>query len=362
MIPGWKVKRELIRLGQQLKAIPEFFWEPFAIRAHNAAFKKGFPTFEGQVPLLPKVAIVVCFQPKGLAKSFFITLSHLVENGYSPLVISNSQLSDQDKEYLKPNAWRVVERPNFGYDFGGYRDGIFLLRKWNIPLDRLVILNDSIWYPVWENDTTLQKAEESEFDVVGMVLHEQGDLRFLESYFFSIKGRVLESNIFMNFWKDMRLTSNRFKVVRTGERDFGRHLELNKISYGSIFNQNDFKLFLKKQSIDEIKEVLNYYTNKSEIDFHIQKNMTSIIDKETAIQIGEFIQHELSKISFVRNFQVIAAKKIGFAPLKKGGATLAAWRRAWLRAVDDQFLPPPFPEVLEEVKNKAKNEEYININ
>ncbi len=123
MIPGWKIRRELDRLGQQLRAIPEAVWEPFARRAHDAALDRGFPITEGTLQPGTKLALVLCWQPRGLAGSFFNLLDHLVASGYTPFVVSNAAFSDADRQALRSRIWRAVERPNFGYDFGGYRDG-----------------------------------------------------------------------------------------------------------------------------------------------------------------------------------------------------------------------------------------------
>jgi hypothetical protein len=353
VIPGWKVKRELVRLGQQLKAIPEFFWEPFAIRAHNAAFEKGFPTFEGQVPKLPKVAIVLCFQPKGLAKSFLVTLAHLVENGYSPLVISNSKLSDVDKEKLKASAWRVVERPNFGYDFGGYRDGIFLLRKWNISPDRLVILNDSIWFPVWENDTTLQKAEESEFDVVGMVMREKEDLRFLESYFYSIRGIISNDDKFKEFWNNFKITSNKYKVIRRGEKGFGRFMIDLNVRFGALFDRNSFQDLISIADESDLRKSFSYFASARPQDVEEANLLLKKLQKDWIFAARELIVKISQKNQFYSAFPYLAAGRMGYPVLKKSAEPVNYhWRKAWLEAVQDGAIQEPLAVVLEEVRLK----------
>jgi hypothetical protein len=355
VIPGWKVKRELVRLGQQLKAIPEFFWEPFAIRAHNAAFEKGFPTFEGQVPKLPKVAIVLCFQPKGLAKSFFVTLAHLVENGYSPLVISNSTLTDQDKEKLKASAWRVVERPNFGYDFGGYRDGIFLLRKWNISPDRLVILNDSIWFPVWKGDKLLRYAEESIFDVTGTVLRTKDSLRYLESYFFSVNGKLILDEGFNNFWNSLKLTSNKYKVIRRGERGFGAYLDKVHISFGPIFSDEKFKIALQTASDYELEVSLKYMCDESIGPAKNNINFSEARRNDWSDEARNRVRSVLQRSAFNKSFQIGAAKLIDYSILKKsdGEFILKHWRLAWLRAFNDGVFSDVIPDILEEIQLKV---------
>jgi len=92
-------------------------------------------------------------------------------------------------------SWRVIERPNFGYDFGGYRDGILLLEAWGIAPERLLILNDSIWMPLAPNSTLIDRFEAAEGAVIGGILHPDKVRRrvvkrvrrgFVESYLYLI--------------------------------------------------------------------------------------------------------------------------------------------------------------------------------
>jgi hypothetical protein len=353
--PGWKVRRELGRLGQQLRAIPEAIWEPFARRAHDRALARGFPQVDGGVALGPKVALVLCWQPRGLAPSFLAMLDHLVASGYAPFVVSNAALSAADRQALYPRLWRAVERPNFGYDFGGYRDGLFLLRRWGIRPDRLVIVNDSIWFPLWPGDQTLHRAEAAPFEVTGTILRQRGDLAFLESYFFSIRGAVLDHPGFRAFWDGLRLTSNKYKVIRRGERGFGVALKAAGIAMGPLFPQADFDAAMARLEPGDLRQVL---VHMAAVDPEVAAEGAALArapqSPDWPVQARAFMARVLQKTQTYSAFPVVAAGHLGYPVLKKSADPVSAeWRAAFLRAVDAGVLPPPLPTVLAEARART---------
>ena len=86
----WKVRRELQRIGQQLRGIPEFFSEPAQRRRHDATRPEWLRPVEGEAPLTRKVALLLVYQPQGVSAATRWTCEHLVHKGYAPLVISNA--------------------------------------------------------------------------------------------------------------------------------------------------------------------------------------------------------------------------------------------------------------------------------
>lgn len=351
MIPGWKIRRELDRLGQQLRAIPEAVWEPFARRAHDAALDRGFPITEGTLQLGSKLALVLCWQPQGLAGSFFNLLDHLVASGYTPFVVSNAAFSDADRQALRSRIWRAVERPNFGYDFGGYRDGLRLLRRWGLRPDRLVIMNDSIWYPLWAGDQTLRHAEATNFDVTGMFLRQRNAKPFLESYFFSIKGAVLEHPGFLDFWDRLQMTSNKYKVIRKGERGFGAALQGAGLTMGPLFPMSAFKSVFEEQDDAGLRQMLKYM---AAVDPGVAAERDGLIAAPPAPdwvdKARTFVKRVLQKAQPYSAFPVAAAG-LGYPVLKKSLEPVSAeWRAVFLRAVDDAVFPQPLPSVLQEAR------------
>ena len=229
----WKLRRELDRIRQQLRGIPEFFIEPWQRWRHDAQRARTLEAQDGAIALRPKVALLLLFQPRGVAASTVWTCQHLVSKGYAPLIVSNAPLSAQDREALSPHVWRMTQRPNFGYDFGGYRDGIWLLNHWGVAPEVLIVLNDSIWFPLQGSETLIDRMEASQAQFVGAL--QLDPLRatqgipakkrpFFGSFFLMAQRGAWQHPAFQAFWRHYRITSNKYKTIRRGERGLSHAL------------------------------------------------------------------------------------------------------------------------------------------
>jgi Rhamnan synthesis protein F len=281
----WKLEREFNRIRQQLKGVPEFFTEPLLRRRHDAQRGAMLQADRGEVALGPKVALLLVYQPKGISDATVWTCQHLVAKGYAPLIISNAPLSADDKSRLSPWIWRLAERPNFGYDFGGYRDGIWLLSQWKTDPDTLIILNDSIWFPLNANETLVDRMEASEADFVGALqldpLRQTENVPskkrpFFGSFFLMVKRGALEHAAFTSFWDRYRITSNKYKTIRRGERGFSHALMDAGIRSEAMYTRGALDRHIESLSNQQLKLLL--------------EDLVSI-DERIQMEISESIRH-----------------------------------------------------------------------
>lgn len=264
-IQPWKVRRELQRLTQQLRALPEFFYEPPLRWWHDRTRAHRLKISDGQIGSRDKVAVYLVYQPAGLAASSLDTCNHLTNNGYAPLVVSNAPLSDRDRQRLQSVCWRVVERPNFGYDFGGYRDGIWLLDHWGEKPESLILLNDSIWFPALEGDQTIAKMESIAADFRGILKLGTGEgavLRrgrepFLGSFFLMFSAKALRSEAFSLFWRQYLNTSNKYKTIRRGERRLSYVMRDAGFEGASLFDRTQFDQWLNELDVSTLRRMLD---------------------------------------------------------------------------------------------------------
>jgi hypothetical protein len=204
MIPLWKIQREVMRIGAQIKNLPtaivdlyELTQEPKLRRAHFAKLHERIALTDGQAPEIDRVAILLIYQSAGLAESTIILCQDLINNGFSPFVVTNSPLSDTDSTKLEAWCWKLMTRPNFGYDFGGYQDALFALRKIKTHLDYLIVMNDSVWLEFTPD--LWVRLSEIDADVVGLIQEDKifstqtsekhVDYRNIQSYLYSAFGK-----------------------------------------------------------------------------------------------------------------------------------------------------------------------------
>lgn len=250
--PRWKVHRELMRLKRQAKNLRYRITDPINREIWDARRPLRLKPVDGAVPLRDDVAIFLVYQPNRCPESLFTSLQYLVDEGFSPLVVSNLPLSERDLERVKSLAWKIVERPNLGYDFGGYRDGVWLLDQLEVAPKSLLFVNDTIWFPVSPSADIFGRlrgldapylglTDAYNFDYGGKNHADKGrpGLIHVTSFFFWIKKPMLSSEAFRNWWPSYPLDSRKRYVVRHGEVGFFTAMKEAGFTYDALIKKED---------------------------------------------------------------------------------------------------------------------------
>jgi hypothetical protein len=367
MIPAWKLRRELYRFAEYAWAGAGLVYEPF-VKIFHDRWRRAQPVPpDQQVALQSKVAIFLAYQPRGIAASTLVTLRHLVDHGYAPLVVSNARLSRADRDRLSPVAWRIVERPNRGYDFGGYRDGLLLLEDWGVAVDRILVMNDSIWLPLAPGSTLIARLEAADGDVVGGFMHPDSRRRrsgtqrtgFLESYLYLFNTGALRHPAFQGYWKRFRLSSNKLNAVYRGERGLSRQMRAAGLRVVGLFTPDGLVAALHDAGPGAIRRALSYavYT---EPDLAAEGAALLADPGTDPMWSDDALRHvgkTIARRRFNASFPEPSVGLLGMDFLKKSAGPVGAdaaslhsrMRRQYLRAVAAGDLPRPYPEVMAEI-------------
>lgn len=221
--PMWKVKRELRRIGDKISfPILARTTERFRQTYHDLNLGRFLTETPGNLPLTSRVAVLVLFQPKGLLGSSFLTLDHLAQEGWSVLVVSNAALSEADRARLVRRCAHVIERPNIGYDFGAYREGWRWIERQGHRPDRLILMNDSTWFPLRMQDDSLRRMEAMDIDLAGHIFKtettEEDGRDHLESHLVMFGPRALAHPAIGGFWTNYVMTDSRVQTIQRGEK------------------------------------------------------------------------------------------------------------------------------------------------
>ncbi len=367
MIPVWKLRREVGRLRQHFWALSGLVYEPILKLRHDR-WRRALPQPEdGGVPLGPKVAVFLLYQPKGIAPSVLITLRHLAEKGYAPFVVSNAPLSSRDRETLRPLVWRMIERPNFGYDFGGYRDGILLLDQWGLRPERLLVLNDSIWLPLAPGSTLIDRMEMASGDVIGTILHPDKERRrvvksvrrgFVESYLYAIDGQAMQTPAFKSYWLHYRVSSNKFNAVRLGERGFSKAMRKGGLRVVGLFSADTLVEALNQADDGTLSLTLKYgvYT-EDDLAAEGAALRARAPDDAWRRDVLSHVRRTATRRRFNASFPYPSLALLGMDFMKRSTGPTGAgaqslhvqMRMRYLDAVAARDLPPPYEEVLHEI-------------
>lgn len=278
MIPTWKIKRELGRMKLQLINLPSktatYF---FGARYYDLVLAKKRRVVEGQIKKSPKRAIYLIYPASGLLKSHLRTLKFFADNAISTTVVSNLPLSAEDEAEVLKHCHSYIERANFGYDFGGYRDGILAMKDELAQSEQLILMNDSVWFPLYpdtdwleqidalnvdyassvtsENKSTIPKHENSKFNQ-GYRPHDK--LYHYGSFSLAIGPKILAHPGFQKFWESFPLSNKKKATILRGEIGLTTWVRDNGFTHDETFGVKEFDKNLDDLSHEKLVEIASH--------------------------------------------------------------------------------------------------------
>ncbi|MGY6635323.1 MAG: rhamnan synthesis F family protein [Alkalilacustris sp.] len=243
--PAWKIRREMYRIREQVtQALLGNLYDPPRKLVHDLTLPWRLAIRGGHRAYSDKLALVVLFQPRGLARSTFLTFDHLISQGYTPVAVSNAALNDADVSAISARSALIVERPNAGYDFGAYRDGLRVLAERGVTAQKLVLLNDSTWFPLRESDDTLSRMEGLGADFSGHIFktesagHPEHD--HVESHLMMFSDIAQASDAYRAFWAGYVMSDRRALTIARGEKRLTRTMRAAGLKIRTLLSREQF--------------------------------------------------------------------------------------------------------------------------
>ena len=248
----WKIRRELKRaIPKTLETLAEPVRHLTFLPLYDLRKKRLMRVTEGDRAPGEEIGIYLIFPDRGLLPSHLTMIDAMIRQGISPLVVSNLPLSDQDRDTLAARAFRVIERPNVGYDFGGYRDAILSIAALLPELRCLWVLNDSAWL-VDQTGQWFAEARTTGTDFTGCVSNfgirkvdmqdhariawdfNPGNRRFhYVSSSWRIGAAILRDPGFLRFWRRLQIRDSKQLTVRRGEVGFSQWVLRHGFTHGA---------------------------------------------------------------------------------------------------------------------------------
>jgi hypothetical protein len=370
--PIWKVKREVARAYAQLLAGPSFLVQFFAATPYHDRFlapKRRMTS--GRLARGDRVAIYLIFPKSGVLRSHLRALNYLVASGYAPLVVSNCPLAAADLEKLAPVSWTIMERQNFGYDFGGYRDAVLFLDAQVADLTRLALFNDSTWFPLPGAMDWLAEAEAlgvayaaaswsgaidrpAPKDFTRIEWHPDKQRRNFHyaSFALCLSQTILQDPDFLRFWQKFRLTQDKSRTVRRGEIGLTKWVLEKGFSHGSTTELANLGDLLHEMPDVSLLQLFRQVSVLDDAEMTSQKRKLL-----AALERGQTDRNLVEKLILMitaRRGAVYALadyliRERRFAFLKKSLASLADGGAAQISALASDFGDPVGSEILQEL-------------
>lgn len=245
----------------------------------------------GLLPSSPRSAVYVIYPRLGLQTSHLTSLTYLVRKGFSPLVVSNLPLGRDERDRLRPLCWQLLERPNYGYDFGAYRDGVLLVLDAVPDAQQLLLANDSVWFPVPASADWLSQAEAMDVDLAGAVSNDGWAAHLSDhgrdqpwvwdphaprlhycSFALLLGQRVLRDPAFRTFWHRLKLTTDKFLTVRRGEVGLSRWIIDRGYRHAATLDLTGFDQELERMDVPQLQALASHLIIPEDADLRAEQH------------------------------------------------------------------------------------------
>nr|QGT50688.1 hypothetical protein Elusimicrob1349_1580 [uncultured Elusimicrobia bacterium] len=134
------------------------------------------------------------------------------------------------------------------YDFGSWQELINKLGYDKLQeYDRLILCNDSVFGPLFNLQSIFDTMEEKNVDFWGITKNTFLEKEHIQSYFVVLKKHVFESQVFRNFFKNVKKEQTKYDVVLNYELNLTKLLQQAGFSYDVLIDNAKINCFITKQ-------------------------------------------------------------------------------------------------------------------
>lgn len=249
-----------------------------------------------------RIAIFVFYDPCGIVDYYVeVLLEKMLECVQKLVIVVNGFVDVPSYEILKKYTEYVYFRGNFGYDGGAYKDALLYYLKdeqWE-QWDELVLFNDTFYGPFENWKKVFDAMEKEKVDFWGLsknlgsngqkIWHGKELEAHVQGYFIVCRRKMVLSEIFSTFWKQLKYPTSYEDAVEKFE-----------MSFSSIFHRNGFvsKVYTDVSNPNfNIEYCENVYLDRP---YELICNADFPIIKRKVLEIS-FFSRGLKAFEYVRN-------------------------------------------------------------
>lgn len=196
-----------------------------------------------------RVAFYLFYDHQGVVDDYIpYMLSALREHVEHIFVVSNSMLTPEGRTKLETVADTVWVRENVGFDVWGYKEAMEQFGQSRLEeYDELILLNYTIFGPVFPFAEIFDRVEASDVDFWGLTSHKEVDPNpftpseppvlplHIQSHWIAVRRRMFTSLEFRDYWASMPAITSYSDSILKHESRFTKHFADRGFRYEVLF-------------------------------------------------------------------------------------------------------------------------------
>lgn len=197
---------------------------------------------------MKRIVFIVYYDFEGVVDDYFVFLLRSMRKVAEKIVaVSNCGIKENEQLKLECMVDELIERENIGFDAGAYKDiftDYYKDEKWE-NWDEIILMNDTFYGPVYPIQHVFEIMDSSPCDFWGIT--EQKPLKWIDgtilpphiqSYFLAVRRKMLCSNSFIEFWKQLEYPLKQYEAVLHFEVAFSTFFRSRGYNYNSYVSMN----------------------------------------------------------------------------------------------------------------------------
>lgn len=202
--------------------------------------------------LVKRIAFYLFWEKEGIVDRYIpYCLEKLREHVEHIVVISNGPVSAAGRAELEHVADEVWERPNVGFDVGGYQEALERFGFDRLAeYDELILLNYTFFGPVYPFSEMFEKTDAWDVDFWGLTEHGEIDQhyfasggvlpRHIQSHWLAVRKSLLLSPAFRHYWETMPLITSYEQSIDRHEARFATYFEERGFTWDVVYRYTDY--------------------------------------------------------------------------------------------------------------------------
>jgi lipopolysaccharide biosynthesis protein len=133
------------------------------------------------------------------------------------IFVSDNNLPEIEQNKLQNLCHKIIAEKHGEYDFGSYKRGLEEAYKYSLDYDAIIIANDSCYGPLKPLVNVFQPMEYSDCDFWGLTVNQEQYLPHLQSYFLVFNKKIINSEVFRNFFRKVKREDNKQNIIENYE-------------------------------------------------------------------------------------------------------------------------------------------------
>lgn len=197
-----------------------------------------------------RISFFVFYEKNGFVSEYVkYYIKNLKKISEKIFIIVNGSILPNGKKTLEDNGAEVIIRKNEGLDFGAWKDGLLKYGLENIKkFDELILCNCTCYGPIFSLQDVFYKMERRNCDFWGITKHaktenllipnikESAIQEHIQTYFLVINKNVINSECFVSWWTNLKVTNNYLEEVAYHENVFTQYLFKHGFKYSTYVN------------------------------------------------------------------------------------------------------------------------------